>query len=153
MAASVVFVVSLPELLRRLRRAWAPPGAALSRIAPPTDVAARLRSELKPLLEAVADLQASERSSRDGAKSEAERIVEAARREADRILREAEHDAPSARSEAVRRRHRALDAEIDKTLEDAEHEVGRIAESSRERLPDLVEEIKSCVLSYPGAGS
>jgi vacuolar-type H+-ATPase subunit H len=153
MAAAVVFMVSLPELLRRLRRAWAPPGAALSRIAPPTDVAARLRAELKPLLDAVTVLQASERSSLEGANAEAGRIVEAARGEAERMVRDAENVAPTTRSEAVRRRHRALDSEIQATLEDAEREAARIEEVSRERLPALVEEVKSCVLSYPRIGS
>lgn len=150
MAVSVMVGVSLPELLRRLRRAWAPPGAALSRIAPPTDATARLRSELQPLLEAVADLQASERSSREDASGEAERIVDAARREADRIVREAENGAPVTRSEALRRRHRALDEEIDAALRDAEREAARIEQSSRTRLPDLIEQVTSCVLSYPG---
>jgi hypothetical protein len=50
-------MISLPELLRRFRRVWVPPGAALSRVAPPVDVSARLRSEVQSVLQAIGDLQ------------------------------------------------------------------------------------------------
>jgi len=151
MGTAVVFVISLPDLLRRLRRAWAPPGAALSRAAPPTDATTRLRAELGPLLAAIAELQAVGQKERDRADAEAARITDAARGDADRIVREAESGAPAARADAVRRRHLEVSAEIDSALTDAGREVARIEATSASRLPELIGEVTACVLSYPWA--
>jgi hypothetical protein len=83
-------VISLQDLLRRFRRAWAPPGPALARVAPPVDITARLRAEIQPLLDALADIQHDANATRRDADTQAAALLEKASREAEQVVREAE---------------------------------------------------------------
>jgi vacuolar-type H+-ATPase subunit H len=143
-------VISLRDFLWRLRRAWAPPGPALERVAPPTDVRARLKKEIQPVLDAIAELQRSAEQVRTGAREEASEMIEEATRLADGKVREAEISAPEARAAAAKRRHESVYEEIDRVLEASEAEAARIAERTRDRLPEMVDRVTACVLS--GAG-
>lgn len=140
-------MISLPDLLRRLRRAWAPPGPALARIAPPTDVAARLKTEVQPVLDAIAELQRATAIERKKAEAEAEQVLEEATRRADAKVREADHSAPDARAAAAKRRHEAVDEEIRRVLDASETEAARIETASDERLAQLAQKVAECVLS------
>jgi vacuolar-type H+-ATPase subunit H len=144
-------LISLPEFLRRIRRAWAPPGAALRRIAPPTDATARLKAEVRPLLEALADLERSTEAIRATAGEEADRLVKEASRAADEKAREAERAAPRARAAAARRRHAEVDEEIDRVSSEGDQEATRIRAMAERRMAELAEQVKTCVLS--GAGT
>lgn len=143
-------MISLPDLLQRLRRAWAPPGPALTRIAPPADRAARLRAEVQPLLELIAAVQQSADAVRTDAEKTAARLVEAATQDAARKVREAEGSASTARAAAAKRKQDEMDAEIGRITRAAEERVAGIEVMSKERLAGLVGEVTACVLS--GAG-
>lgn len=143
-------MISLPELLRRLRRAWAPPGPALARVAPPTDTTARLRAEIEPLLKAIAELQKSADSVRDNAENKAAQIVAEATAKAEQDVREAERSAPEARATAAKRRHEAVDEEIGQVMKSGEAEVARVQAVSAKRMAELADRVATCVLS--GAG-
>jgi vacuolar-type H+-ATPase subunit H len=145
-------MISLPEFLRRFRRVWAPPGPALSRIAPPTDVAARLEAEVRPLLDAIAELQRSAESVRKDADAEAAQIVDEATQRAEKNVREAESSAPGTRAAAAKRRHEAVDTEIGRVLSESEEEANRIRATAKARMAELVEQVRACVLSGAGIG-
>jgi hypothetical protein len=142
-------VISLPDLLRRLRRAWAPPGPALARVAPPVDVTARLRAEIQPVLAAVADIQRNAKAIRDDAATRTRSMLDDATHDADQEMREAEQQAPSVRATASAGKQRAVDAEIAATLAAGQKEAKRIAQQVQQRLPDLLESVRSCVLKGP----
>jgi flagellar biosynthesis/type III secretory pathway protein FliH len=142
-------LISLQEFLRRFRRAWAPPGPALTRVAPPVDVTARLREEIEPLLAAIAEMQ--ERAAAIGAEAEREsgEILDAASQQAEGELRNAEKKVASARAEAAKKEQESFDQEIRAALDAARDEVQRIEAQSKERLPQIVTEVMDCVFEGP----
>lgn len=144
-------MISLPELLRRFRRAWAPPGPALARVAPPVDVAARLRTEIQPVLDAVGEIQDRADTMRTEAETKAGELLETASREADQRVRDAEHQAPEARAQAAEHKHHSVDAEIASVHAAGREGARRIAEQAQERLPELLEKVRACVLNGPDA--
>jgi hypothetical protein len=146
-------VISLPDLLRRFRRTWAPPGAALERVAPPVDAAARLRDELHPVLEAIAEIQRRATAARTEGDTKAAALLDTAEREADRATRKAEAQAPSMRAAAAERKHHAVDAEVTSVLAAARGDAERIGAQCQERLPRLLDVVRTCVLNGPGASS
>jgi len=146
-------VISLPDLLRRLRRAWAPPGPALLRVALPTDTQARLRAEVAPLLQAIAALQSEASRVRADADAAAARLLDAAHVDAERTARDAEQQAPTARAEAAKKKQDAAEADIARTLDAGRSEAARIDAAAKERLPALVERVMACVLSGAEVGS
>lgn len=146
-------MISLPELLRRFRRAWAPPGPALTRVAPPVDVAARLRTELRPVLDAIAEIQTRATAVRSEADAQAAALLDTAGRDADQKVREAEQQGPSARTAAAKQKHRAADEEITAVLAAGRTEAQRIAEQSQKQLPELIAAVRDCVLKGPQAAS
>lgn len=146
-------MISLRDFLQRLRRAWAPPGPALARIAPPTDVSARLKDEIRPVLSAIAELQRSAAQVRKEADGKASAMLEEADRTADGKVREAESSAPGARAAAAKGRHDAVDAEIGQVRSASEKEVARIEATARERMGELVDQVAACVLSGAGIES
>lgn len=143
-------MLSLPALLRRLRRAWAPPGPALARVAPPTDVAARLREEIRLLLEVIAEMQRAAEVLRQEADRKGEELVNAASREAQSRIQQAQNAAPATRAAAVKGKREEMEVELDRLMAASRSEVARIEAMVEERLPALVEEVRSCVLA--GAG-
>jgi Skp family chaperone for outer membrane proteins len=140
-------MISLPDLLRRFRRVWVPPGAALAHVAPPVDVSARLRAELQPVLDAIAVTQQRAAKIRADAASKAAALVDAAERQAAEEIRKAEAEAPAARSAAAERKWQAVEVEIAAALKAAQAEAARIEAGSRQRLPELVENVRTCVAS------
>jgi hypothetical protein len=143
-------VISLPDLLRRLRRAWAPPGPALARVAPPTDTAALLRAEIQPLLQAISELQKAAEAVRSEAARTAAQQLDAAAAAADRTARDAENAAPASRAAGAKQKREVVEAEIAKVVADGDERVAAIQAMSKERLAGLAEEVKACVLA--GAG-
>jgi vacuolar-type H+-ATPase subunit H len=138
-------MISLQELLRRFRRAWAPPGPALTRVAPPVDVTARLREEIGPLLARIAECQERAGAIEKEAEEKAKEALEAASREATGKIQDAEKRASSVRAEAAAKEQEAVSREIQSALDSARKEVQRIEALSQERLPQLVEQIVDCV--------
>jgi len=139
-------VISLPELLRRFRRGWAPPGAALARVAPPVDVAARLRDEIQPLLDAIGEIQAQADATRAEADERAKALLENAQREADQQVRDAEQRAPATRAEAAERKRSSVDDEITSIVTGGADEARRIAARAEKQLPNLLASVRACVL-------
>jgi vacuolar-type H+-ATPase subunit H len=139
-------VISLPDLLRRFRRTWAPPGPAQARVAPPVDITARLRAEIQPLLDALTDVQREAKIIRRDAENSATASLDKASQEAVEQVREAERQAPSVRSAAAEQQGRAVDADISSTLAAGRREAERIEQQARQRLPELLESVRTCVL-------
>lgn len=146
-------MISLPDLLRRLRRAWAPPGPALTRVAPPTDAAARLRAEIAPLLQAVAEIQSAADAVRKDADATAARVLDESRADADRTARQAEQQAPAARAAAAKKKQEAVETELTRILERGGTEAARIDAAAKERIPAMVERVTTCVLSGAGVAT
>jgi flagellar biosynthesis/type III secretory pathway protein FliH len=142
-------VISLQDFLRRFRRAWAPPGPALARVAPPVDVTARLREEIEPLLAAIAEVQARAATIEAEAEKKSGEILDAASRQAEEELRNAEKQVSSARAEAAKKKQETFDQEIKASLDSARQEVERIEATSKERLPEIVTEVADCVFEGP----
>jgi hypothetical protein len=140
-------MISLPELLRRFRRVWLPPGAALARVAPPVDISARLRAEVAPVLQAIAELQHRAGGMRADADREAAALVDAAARQAAEAIRAADAQAPAARAAAAERTWQTVEGDIDAALQTARTEAARIDAASRQRTPALVDRVCSCVLA------
>ncbi len=146
-------VISLPELLRRFRRVWVPPGAALARVAPPVDVSTRLRAEVQPVLQAIEDMQQRAAAIRDAAEAKGAALIEAGHRDAAETIRRAQAETPNARTAAADAQWHAVEGEISMALNAAQTEVARIDAASRERLSELVEEVRARVLSGQGLTS
>jgi len=146
-------MISLPDLLRRFRRVWLPPGAALARVAPPVDVSARLRAELAPVLQAIAEMQRGAATVRADAEREGAALLETATREAAEAVRKAESEAPAARAAAAEEARQAVEGEIEAASKAARTEAARIDAASRQRAPALVERVCSCVLDGRGLES
>lgn len=144
-------MLSLPELLRRFRRVWAPPGPALARVAPPVDVGAGLRREVQPLLDAIAEIQQRARAVEDEADGKARQLLDSASADAERIVREAENRAPQARSDAAGKQRHAVDAEIESAHSTSQDEAKRIEAQLGDRLPALLAKVQDCVLKAAGA--
>lgn len=142
-------MISLQELLRRFRRAWAPPGPALTRVAPPVDVTARLRKEIGPLLATIAECQERAGAIEKEVEQKATELLEEASLEANRRIQDAEKQAASVRGEAAAKKQEAVSRELQSALDSAREEVQRIEARSKERLPQLVEQIVDCVLKGP----
>lgn len=140
-------MISLADLLRRFRRVWVPPGAALARVAPPVDVAARLRAEARPVLEAIEEMQQRAAAIRSAAEAKGAALVDAATQEAEEKVRQARADAPAARTAAVEQQWRAVEDDVSAALQSAQTEASRIEVESRARVADLVEKVRLCVLS------
>lgn len=138
-------MVSLQELLRRFRHAWAPPGPALARAATPVDVAARLRAELEPVLAAIAEIQQRAEALRAEGEERAGELLDRATRDAEQAVRKAEREAPLARAAAVETTHRGVEAEITSAVAQGRAEADRIATQTNERLPELLTAIRECV--------
>jgi len=126
---------------------WVPPGAALARVAPPVDMAARLRAEVQPLLEAIGAMQQRAATIRDAADTKGAALIEAAKREAADGIRRAEAEAPNARTVAAEKQWHAVEGEISAALNAAQSEAARIDAESQERLSELVEKVRGCVSS------
>jgi vacuolar-type H+-ATPase subunit H len=146
-------MISLPELLRRFRRAWVPPGPAYRRVAPPVDVTARLREELQPVLDAIAAIQARAGQIGAEAKQGAKDLLDAASRDADRKLRDAESRAPATRAAAAERARHAVDAELESVDAASRDETQRIDARVKQHLPELLDEIRGCVLKGSGVSA
>ncbi len=142
-------MISLPDFLRRFRRAWAPPGAALARVAPPVDVSARLRAEVQPLLDAIAEIQHRGDRLRGDADAKAAALLDAAKHDADHAVRDAEKQAPEARAAAAREAHRAVDAELSSIATAGSTEAERIGKQAKERAAELLDRVRACVLAGP----
>jgi flagellar biosynthesis/type III secretory pathway protein FliH len=140
-------VISLPELLRRFRRVWVPPGAALARVAPPVDVSTRLRNELQPVLQAIEEMQQRAAAISTAAQTKATDVIEAANRQAAEKMRQAQDEAPKAREAAAEQQWHAVEGEITTALKTAQTEVARIEAVSRERLPGLVDKVRTSALT------
>lgn len=138
-------MISLQDLLSRFRRALVPPGPALARAAPPVDVAARLRAEVAPVLEAIAELQERATQLKKEGDERAAQLIDAATSEAERNIRSAERKAPEARAAAVEDTHRGVEGEIATIDSEGNAETKRIAAQTDERLPDLVATIRDCL--------
>jgi hypothetical protein len=146
-------MLSLPELLRRFRRVWLPPGAALARVAPPVDVSARLRAEVAPVFEAVAEIERRAAAIRAAADEEGTALVDSATREAAEAVRKAETEAPAARSAAAERKWHTVEGDIETALTAARTEAARIEDASGRRMAELVERVRACVMTGEDLGS
>jgi vacuolar-type H+-ATPase subunit H len=121
----------------------------MARVAPPVDITARLRAEIQPLLDAVADIQRDAKAIRHEAETKAATLLDTASREADQKVRDAERQAPSARAAAAEQKQHAVDTAIESTLTAGRREAERIAGQAQQRLPDLIESVRACVLKGP----
>jgi hypothetical protein len=146
-------MLSLPELLRRFRRVWVPPGAAFAHVAPPVDVSARLRAELQPVLLAIAEMQRRAAAMRQAAEARSAAAIAAAERSAADAVRQAEVQAPDARTAAAHRKRDVVESEVAAALKAAEAEAARIEAESAPRLPELVKSVEACVVSGSGLAS
>ncbi|MGH7617483.1 MAG: hypothetical protein ACREPM_09675 [Gemmatimonadaceae bacterium] len=144
-------MISLPELLNRFRRAWAPPGPPRGLVAPPADVAARLRAEVQHVLDAIAEIQRRADTELAEADAASQQQLDAAAQTAKAAVRDAEQRAPDARSKAAEEKHRAVDAEIASVLAGGQEEARRIAAQAKDRLPPLVTSVCACVQAVAGA--
>jgi vacuolar-type H+-ATPase subunit H len=138
---------SLRDILLRLRRSVAPPGAALPRMAPPADTRSALSLELGPIFDAVDVMESASTERLDEARRRAEQIVEAAKREAKSVLMDADRGLPAIRAQASGERRVRLAEEIADIEAAARTEASRIREVSRDHITDLVECVVACVRS------
>jgi vacuolar-type H+-ATPase subunit H len=114
------------------------------------DVSARLRAEVRPVLEAIAEMQRRADGIRSAANAKGASLVDAAEREAADTIRKAEAEAPAARTAAADAQWHAVEGEVRSALQAAKAEASRIDAVSVQRLPDVVERVSRCVLSGQG---
>lgn len=123
------------SLLERFRRPAGVPAAATE----------ELDTELMPVFAALEEVEAEAARLREEAMQEADRRVEAASGEAARRLADWRRKADAERARARDERRRALSAEARAVEDVARAEAERLLRGGRERIPELVVAVISCV--------
>lgn len=131
-------------LLRRFRRASAPPGRPAHALGVPAG-AGDLADELQPLLMALDEVERDGASIRERAAADADAHASHAIEDAERLLREASARAEAERARAAQDHRSRANERTAEILRDAEAEAARVTAQRDARVDELVTEVLACV--------
>jgi vacuolar-type H+-ATPase subunit H len=134
-------VPPLRDLLDRFRRGLAPPGPALTRVAPPVDRRVLVEAELADLLASIDATSASLDERVADAEQRAAEAVTDARARADDLLRRTDRGLADLRSAAAAGRRHELDEERSRIEATAAEACARIEARAAEAIPGLVDRV------------
>jgi vacuolar-type H+-ATPase subunit H len=132
------------QLRRRLRRAWAPPGAPAGG-GVPSDPRSRVALELRPLLAAIDPIEEEADVELRRAAAEAEQIREGAHAEVARLLAAAEARAALLREETVAGRRAERESAAGSVLAAARERAADVRRRAATRLDAVAASVRDCV--------
>lgn len=135
----------LRDLLERFRRGLAPPGPALTRVAPPVDRRVLVEAELMDLFRRVDAASAAHDEQVADVDRRADDIVSDARARADDLLRRTDRGLADLRAEAAAGRRHELAEERSRIEAAAADECRRIEARADEVIPGLVDRVMAQV--------